>query len=283
MIEEKRGFAISGWVALPILLTAGAGCITMVSSDSEVVGILGLVFLGFCLAGFFTLEPNQSKVLTLFGNYVGTVREPGFHFTNPLCFPAKNSGISLRIRNFQGDTIKVNDLRGNPIEISAVVVWKVENTAQAAFGVDHYEHFVELQMDSALRHIASLYPYDDEEKPSLRSSQDDFNQAMLEELSERFLNAGVQVLEVRLSHLAYAPEIANSMLRKQQAEAVIQARRKIVEGAVSMVDQALEELSSKGIVELDPERRAAMVQNLMIVLCSDRDAQPVVNAGTFYH
>lgn len=283
MIEETRGFTVSGWLALILILLAGAGFLWCILSGYPLQGILGLIFAGFCLGGFFTLEPNQSRVLTLFGRYVGTVKEPGFHFTNPLCFPAKNSGISLRIRNFQGDTIKVNDLRGNPIEISAVVVWKVHNTAQAAFGVDHYEHFVELQMDSALRHIASLYPYDDEEKPSLRNSQEDFNQAMLEELSERFLNAGVQVLEVRLSHLAYAPEIANSMLRKQQAEAVIQARRKIVEGAVSMVDQALEELSSKGIVELDPERRAAMVQNLMIVLCSDRDAQPVVNAGTFYH
>lgn len=283
MKTEIQANTFSGWLALLILLGLVGACAFGFWSGRTVLGIGSLVTAIFILPGFFTIEPGESRILTLFGAYVGTVREPGFHWVNPLIGAAGCKTISLRIRNMQGDTIKVNDLKGNPVEISAVVVWQVCNTAQAAFGVDDYEKFVHIQTDAALRQTASMYPYDDEHGHSLRSSQSEVSQAMSQELSERFSNAGVEVLEVRISHLAYAPEIAATMLRRQQAEAVIQARHKIVEGAVSMVEQAIAELSRKGVVDLDPERKAAMVQNLMVVLCSDKDTQPVLNAGTMYH
>ncbi|MBW7877019.1 MAG: SPFH domain-containing protein [Candidatus Cloacimonetes bacterium] len=283
MKSEVTANSFSGWLILGVLVLMGIMSLVGMFAFEPFVGSLIFVAGIIMLAGFFTIEPGESRVLTMFGKYVGTVREPGFHWVNPLILPASCKRLSLRIRNFHGDAIKVNDCKGNPVEISAVVVWEVQNTAQAAFGVDHYERYVEIQTDAALRHIASLYPYDDESAPSLRGSQEEISASLQAELTERFLNAGVKVLEVRISHLAYAPEIAATMLRRQQAEAVIQARRKIVEGAVGMVEMALSELSSKGVVDLDSERKAAMVQNLMVVLCSDRDAQPVINAGTMYH
>jgi regulator of protease activity HflC (stomatin/prohibitin superfamily) len=248
------------------------------------VGILGLVvFLLGAIAcgGFFTLQPNEAAVLILFGAYKGTVRQSGFSWTNP--FNEKKK-ISLRARNLNGDKLKVNDKRGNPIEIAAVVVWRVSDTAQACFDVDSYEHYVQVQSESAVRHLASRYAYDDgeENELTLRAATDGVNLALQHELHERLTKAGVVVEEARLTHLAYAPEIAQAMLRRQQAEAVIAARTKIVHGAVSMVEMALNELTAKGVVELDSERKAAMVSNLLVVLCGESEVHPVVNTGTLY-
>jgi regulator of protease activity HflC (stomatin/prohibitin superfamily) len=236
--------------------------------------------------GYFTLQPNEAKVLVLFGRYNGTIRSDGFHWTNPLQLaqPRPKYTVSQRIRNFEIEKLKVNDKRGNPIEIAAVVVWRVVDTAHALFDVDHYEHYVKIQSDAALRHLANCYPYDhgEEEEMTLRSGMDEVAQVLRAELQERLAKAGVQVDETRLTHLAYAPEIANAMLRRQQAEAIIAARRKIVHGAVSMVEMALEELKSKQVVELDEDRKAAMVSNLLVVLCGEAEAQPVINTGTLY-
>ncbi len=233
-------------------------------------------FLG--LIGLFTVSPNEAKVLQLFGNYQGTVREPGLRWVNP--FFTKR-GISLRIRNFESERLKVNDLAGNPIEIAAVVVWKVVDTAEALFHVDNYDNFVHVQSESALRNMALSYPYDAhaEGEVSLRSHTAVVAQHLKTEIQERLSQAGVEVLEARISHLAYAPEIAHAMLQRQQASAVVAARQKIVEGAVGMVEMALQMLSHQNIVELDNEKKAAMVSNLLVVLCSERGTQPVVNAG----
>lgn len=247
-----------------------------------------LVALGFFLAaGFFTLQPNEARVLILFGRYKGTVRQSGFHWGNP--FYAKNmradgSKVSLRARTLNVERLKVNDKQGNPIEIAAVVVWRVRDTAQAVFDVDDYERYVQMQSESALRHLASAYAYDhgEEHEPTLRSNVDEVSQALRKELEARLVKAGVTVEETRLTHLAYAPEIAQAMLRRQQAEAVIAARQKIVNGAVSMVDMALKDLAAKHVVELDDERRAAMVSNLMVVLCGETAVHPVINTGTLY-
>jgi regulator of protease activity HflC (stomatin/prohibitin superfamily) len=253
----------------------------------------------FLLPGFFSLQPNEARVLVLFGAYKGTVRESGLHWGNPfysngtvsvltqLAHSQKQSGrnkISLRARTFNGERLKVNDKRGSPIEIAAVVVWRVQDTAQAVFDVDSYEHYVTTQSESAVRHLASRYPYDGgtEDEISLRSNVEEVSQALRAELEQRLAKAGVVVDETRLTHLAYAPEIAQAMLRRQQAEAVIAAREKIVHGAVSMVDMALRDLASKDVVHLDDERRAAMVSNLMVVLCGESEVHPVVNAGTLY-
>lgn len=244
-------------------------------------GILTALCGGILFAGYFTLQPNQARVLILFGAYRGTVRQSGFHWTNP--FMTKKL-ISLRSRNLNGDKLKVNDKRGNPIEIAAVVVWRVEDTTQALFDVDHYEEYVRIQSESAVRHLANAYAYDhgENEEITLRSNVDEVSSALRKELQERLGKAGVIVEEARLTHLAYAPEIAQAMLRRQQAEAVIAARQKIVHGAVSMVDQALRELSEKNILQLDEERKAAMVSNLLVVLCSDSEVHPVINTGTLY-
>jgi regulator of protease activity HflC (stomatin/prohibitin superfamily) len=276
-------------------------------------GVLLLIALLICLKGFFTLQPNEARVLVLFGSYKGTVRASGFHWGNPFytngpgqfaatlaAGPAKGlsrllssadvrglgrNKISLRARTLNGDTLKVNDKRGNPIEIAAVVVWRVEDTAQAMFDVDDYENYVPTQSESALRHLASLYAYDDGDASeiTLRTNVDEVSAALRSELQERLGKAGVIVDEARLTHLAYAPEIAQVMLRSQQAEAVIAARQKIVHGAVSMVEMALKQLAEKDVVSLDDERRAAMVSNLMVVLCSESEVHPVVNTGTLYH
>ena len=232
-------------------------------------------------AGFFTLQPNEAAVLVLFGAYQGTVRESGFFFTNPF---NKKLKVSLRARNLNGEKLKVNEKRGNPIEIAAVVVWRVQDTAQAVFDVDSYENYVKIQSESAVRHVASNYAYDDGEpnEITLRGGADDVSAALTRELQDRLAKAGVRVEEARLTHLAYAPEIAQAMLRRQQAEAVIAARQKIVHGAVSMVEMALNELSAKNVVRLDEERKAAMVSNLLVVLCGESEVHPVVNTGTLY-
>jgi regulator of protease activity HflC (stomatin/prohibitin superfamily) len=243
-----------------------------------VVFIVDLVVM----AGFFTVQPNQGVALTLFGKYIGTVREPGLKFANP--FYTKKS-ISMRVRNFETSKLKVNDQDGNPIEIAAVVVWRVIDTAEALFQVDNYENYVHVQSEAAVRNLATAYPYDahDESHISLRGHTAAVAQQLKQEIHDRLAVAGVEVVEARLSYLAYAPEIAAAMLRRQQAGAVIAARQKIVEGAVGMVEMALESLSAKNVVQLDGEQRAAMVQNLLVVLCGEAAAQPVLNAGTLQH
>jgi regulator of protease activity HflC (stomatin/prohibitin superfamily) len=317
----------NGWVMLILLIGAILADIPlMVFSIKDGVETTGQPHLGLFLlsalalplliivmTGFFTLQPNQARVLVLFGAYKGTVRTPGFHWGNPFysrgpqsanSFQARIAAakgiatapameqrtlgmnkISLRARTLNGDKLKVNDKRGNPIEIAAVVVWRVEDTAQATFDVDNYQNYVPIQSESALRHLASLYAYDhseDDNEITLRSNVDDVSKSLRDELQERLSKAGVIVDEARLTHLAYAPEIAQAMLRRQQAEAVIAARIKIVQGAVSMVDMALKELAAKSVVNLDDERRAAMVSNLMVVLCGESEVHPVVNTGTLY-
>jgi regulator of protease activity HflC (stomatin/prohibitin superfamily) len=240
-----------------------------------------ILFIG---VGFFMFQPNQAVVLTLFGDYLGTERRPGLRWTWPWNMRKR---VSVRARNHSVDTLKVNDKRGNPVEIGAVVVWRVEDTAQASFDVDDFEQFVHVQSESAVRHVASRYNYDEYEEHeahevTLRAGADIVAEALRDELHVRMQLAGVRVEEAKITHLAYAPEIAGAMLRRQQAEAVIAARTKIVHGAVTMVEMALRDLSEKNVVELDDERRAAMVSNLMVVLCSERDVQPIVNTGTLY-
>jgi regulator of protease activity HflC (stomatin/prohibitin superfamily) len=247
-----------------------------------IAGLIALIAGLISCAGFFALQPNEARVLILFGAYKGTVRRSGFHWTNP--FYAKKK-ISLRMRNLNGQRLKVNDKRGNPIEIAAVVVWKVRDTAQAVFDVDNYENYVEVQSESAVRHLASSYAYDqgEEDEFTLRSGGDEVSTALTCELQERLSRGGVFVEEARIAHLAYAPEIAQAMLRRQQAEAVIAARTKIVNGAVSMVEMALKELKEKEVIEFDAERKASMVSNLLVVLCGESDVSPVINTGTLYH
>jgi regulator of protease activity HflC (stomatin/prohibitin superfamily) len=232
-------------------------------------------------AGLFVVQPNEARVLVLFGRYIGSVRDSGFWYANPF---AIKRHVSLRIRNFNSEKIKVNDLHGNPIEIAAVVVWRVVDSARALFDVDHYENFVAIQSETAIRALATEYPYDapEEDIPSLRSKPQEIAEQMKHQVQVRLEIAGVEVTEARISHLAYAPEIAQAMLRRQQAQAVIAARKKIVEGAVGMVDQALHTLSEQKIVELDEEKKATMVNNLLVALVSEVQAQPVINAGTLY-
>jgi regulator of protease activity HflC (stomatin/prohibitin superfamily) len=266
MNQEKPTLVQNGWPMLFIgLLTLPLG-----------VGI-------FLLAGLFTLQPNQACVLILFGHYLGTVRTTGLAWANPF---ARRVKVSLRARTLHVDTLKVNDKRGNPIEIGAVVVWHVQDTAQALFDVENYDAFIEMQSGSALRHLANSYPYDhgqDEiEEKTLRGDPEAIADVFKRELQDRVAKAGLIIDETRLTHLAYAPEIAQVMLRRQQAEAVIAARTKIVTGAVTMVELALRELSRRQVVELDGERKAAMVSNLLVILCGESDAQPVINAGTLY-
>jgi len=310
--RESERSVISGWVMLPTDIALILGSIALfiyslvhgiqaLGHPMWVFFIIGLLaeFAGIItLVGFFTLQPNEARVLVLFGAYKGTVRKSGFHWANP--FYSRNlkgyrtqstttprSGrdkVSLRARTLNVVKLKVNDKRGNPIEIAAVVVWHVADTAQAVFDVDDYEDYVHLQSESALRHLASAYRYDDgeENEPTLRGNVDEISRALRQELQERLAVAGVLADEARLTNLAYAPEIAQVMLRRQQAEAVIAARQKIVHGAVSMVEMALKEFAQKDVVELDNERKAAMVSNLMVVLCSESEVHPVVNTGTLY-
>jgi regulator of protease activity HflC (stomatin/prohibitin superfamily) len=293
--RERETLVASGWLMLPValvMLAAGlAATIYGASNGAPSLAVVGIVLLvSFCvsLAGFFTLQPNEARVLVLFGDYKGTVRKEGFHFGNPFYSNGANwygrMKISLRSRNLNGERLKVNDKKGNPIEIAAVVVWRVQDTAQAMFDVDDYEEYVHIQSESAVRHLGSQYAYDhgEEHEITLRSGVDEVSEALQAELQIRLAPAGVVVEEARLTHLAYAPEVAQAMLRRQQAEAVLAARQMIVQGAVSMVDMALTELSRRGVVELDAERKAAMVSNLMVVLCGDSEAKPVINTGTLY-
>ncbi len=318
IVSRERVVAVrNGWAVLLLLLALMLADVAYLVNgqpqDVQLISCLVVLGLGvFGLIGFFSLQPNEARVLTLFGAYKGTVRTSGFWWGNPLygggwqglgrsaslvsrmrTKPAMAGAtgqatgrmkVSLRARTFNGERLKVNDKRGNPIEIAAVVVWRIDDTAQALFDVDDYENYVPIQSESALRHIANLYSYDDGEgaETTLRSNPDEVSEALRMELQERLVKAGVVVDEARLTHLAYAPEIAQVMLRRQQAEAVIAARQKIVQGAVGMVEMALTELSARGFVSLDDERKASMVSNLMVVLCSESEVHPVVNTGTLY-
>jgi regulator of protease activity HflC (stomatin/prohibitin superfamily) len=287
MIQEKTARSTNGWAMLIILLVLAIieGLLTAwlgsKNSGLMVLPIFLLAVTGFFLQGLFIVNPTEAAVATVFGKYAGSVKEPGFWWMNPF---AKKKHISLKIRNFESGHLKVNDKEGNPIEIAAIVVWKVVETAEAMFNVDSYENYVHVQSEAAIRNLATTYPYDThiEGEVSLRGNTAEIAEKMKGEIHDRLAKAGVEVIEARISHLAYAPEIAGAMLRRQQASAIIAARQKIVEGAVSMVQMALEKLEKDHIVKLDEERKATMVSNLLVVLTSDRDAQPVVNAGTLY-
>lgn len=287
MIQEYQARISHGWTTLfvfiaALLVEAGftiwAG--TARSPLAVIPVLIGIVTL-FCMQGLFIVNPNQAAVATVFGKYAGSIKNPGFWWMNPF---AKKGHISLKIRNFESGHLKVNDREGNPIEIAAIVVWKVVETAEAMFNVDSYENYVQVQSEAAIRNLATSYPYDThiEHEVSLRGNTAEIAEKLKGEIHDRLAKAGVEVIEARISHLAYAPEIAGAMLRRQQASAIIAARQRIVEGAVSMVQMALEKLEKDKIVTLDNERKAAMVSNLLVVLTSDRDAQPVVNTGTIY-
>jgi regulator of protease activity HflC (stomatin/prohibitin superfamily) len=325
--RERAVNVLSGWVVLPFHLAFLPACIALLIHSiaagtrdigqpywtSLAVALVGLVTWVVAISGFFTLQPNEARVLVLFGAYKGTVRSSGFHWGNPfysnssyrpaasLSAFSKESDpsskklaaatnqhprnkVSLRTRNFNSERLKVNDKRGNPIEIAAVIVWRVHDTAQALFDVDDYDNYVRVQSESAIRHLASCYAYDhgEDNEVTLRSGVEEVSAALRTELQQRLGKAGVLVDEARLTHLAYAPEIAQAMLRRQQAEAIIAARQKIVQGAVGMVDLALKELSEKHVLVLDDERKASMVSNLMVVLCGESEVHPIVNAGTLY-
>lgn len=288
MIREEVRKVSSGYLMLVVLAVAQIGFAYLIYRSAVATNVTGLigfalasVVVAICWAGLFMVHPNEAKVLQLFGKYTGTVHESGLKWANP--FYAKTA-VSRRVRNFESGKLKVNDSRGSPIEIAAVVVWKVYDTAEALFEVDDYEEFVQIQSESALRNLSTTYPYEPHEGESvaLRSHPGDIATALRNEIQDRLDQAGVTVIEARISHLAYAPEIANAMLRRQQASAIISARKQLVAGAVGMVEMALDELKQGNIVELDEERKAAMVSNLLVVLCGEESAQPVVNAGSLY-
>jgi len=294
MIREKEVRPVTGLAALAVLLAALAGSIYMFiqavmaldrgtgSIPMLILWIVSIVVSFVLLLGLFTVAPNQGVVLQLFGRYVGTARIEGLRWTNPFYSKKK---LSLRVRNFETQRLKVNDLMGNPIEIAAIVVWQVVDTAEAAFEVDDYQNYVHVQSESALRSLATQYPYDAHEDGvmSLRANIVEIAEHLKTEIQDRLAKAGVKVIEARISHLAYAPEIAAAMLQRQQASAIIAARQKIVDGAVGMVEMALARLDANNVVKLDEERKAAMVSNLLVVLCSERSTQPIVNAGSIYH
>jgi regulator of protease activity HflC (stomatin/prohibitin superfamily) len=321
--REISATAFNGWpmlffniLLIPVAIALFVHGASHQYAPTALLGIATLITAVLCFFGYFTLQPNEARVQILFGSYKGTVREGGFHWANPFYSRSRATGsqkpsgqvmralakndikaamtsasspslptkLSLRAHNFNCETLKVNDKRGNPVEIAAVVVWRVQNTAQAVFDVEDYKSYVEVQSESALRGIASQFAYDHGEvhEPTLRGSSDDVAHALTEELQVRLAKAGVVVDEARLTHLAYAPEIASVMLRRQQAEAIVAARQQIVAGAVGMVRMALMELESQQVVQLDPERKAAMVSNLLVVLCGNADASPVINTGTLY-
>lgn len=286
--HEQPSGAANGWLLLILSVAILLGGIFLAVAGGVagvpllvILGILAGILAAILFAGFFTLQPNTAAIFILFGAYKGTLRESGFFWRNPLL---KKEKVSLRARNLNGERLKVNDKRGNPVEIAAVVVWRVRDTAQAIFDVDNYEQYVKVQSESAVRHLAGNYAYDEGEdnEPTLRSSMDVVNNALQVELQARLDKAGVSVEEARITHLAYAPEIAQVMLRRQQAEAIVAARAKIVQGAVGMVEMALDEIAKKEVVDLDNERKASMVSNLLVVLCSESEVNPVVNTGTLY-
>lgn len=286
MEAEKIIKPANGYLMLAIFLILFFGSIAMMIQTENPLYIIPLVVGIVMLFGFILVNPNTSKVILLFGKYVGTVKKNGLYWANPFYTKKK---ISLRASNFDSERLKVNDKLGNPVMISTILVWRVTNTFKAAFDVDNYENFVRVQTDAAVRKLASMYPYDNfadeghEEDITLRSSVNEVSEALEKELEERLAIAGIEVLEARIGYLAYAQEIANAMLKRQQATAIVAARHKIVEGAVSMVEMALEELNKKDIVDLDEERKAAMVSNLMVILCGDKEASPVLNTGTLNH
>jgi len=288
MIQEKTRTAASGYLALVVLpaLTLLFGWLFIRAANMNdpvmaVVYILVLLCLLICYKGFFMVHPNQAKVLQLFGTYVGSVRQTGLRWANP--FYSKDP-VSLRVRNFESEVLKVNDSTGNPIVIAAVVVWKVVDSAEAMFEVDDYESFVKIQSEAALRNLATSFPYEAhaDEEIALRSDPQAIAEKLRDEVQDRLEKAGVQVIEARISHLAYAQEIASAMLKRQQAQAIVAARRQIVDGAVGMVKMALTELEAQGVVELDEERKANMVSNLLVVLCGEENAQPVLNTSSLY-
>jgi len=288
MIKENTRTVASGYLALVILpvlaLLLGwllVGSVTQEKVVPSILYALGLAVVAICTKGFFMVHPNQAKVLQLFGTYVGSVRQTGLRWANP--FYSKEP-VSLRVRNFESGVMKVNDSSGNPIDIAAVVVWRVVDSAEAVFEVDDYESFVQIQSEAALRNMASSYPYEahDSEDVALRSQPQEIAEILREEVQARLDKAGVEVIEARITHLAYAQEIASAMLKRQQAQAIVSARAQIVDGAVGMVGMALKELKDQGVIDLDGERRAAMVSNLLVVLCGEENARPVVNAGSLY-
>lgn len=290
MIREKPAFIAPGLITFLFLvvleLLTIAALVALISGRAPalliVLDIIAIAAVGICFGGFLIVSPNEAQVLQLFGNYVGTVNKPGFWWTNPFTLPRHK--VSQRVRNFESAKLKVNDHDGNPIEIAAIVVWRVSDTAEAVFQVDNYENFVKVQTEAAVRNLATSYAYDShqDDRLSLRTSSDEITGRLRSEVQDRLAKAGIEVIEARLSHLAYAPEIAQAMLRRQQASAVVAARARIVEGAVGMVEMALEELSKRSVVVLDEERKAAMVSNLLVVLCSEQNTQPVVNTGSLY-
>ena len=288
MIQENKRTVPSGYLMLVVLAVAQIGFGYMIFKAAVAISVAGIIgaaiasiIVAVFWAGFFMVHPNEAKVLQLFGKYSGTVHDPGLKWSNP--FYSKTA-VSTRVRNFESGRLKVNDSRGSPIEIAAGVVWKVYDTAEALFEVDDFEEFVQIQSESALRNLSTTFPYEPHEGEgvALRSHPAEIAQALREEIQDRLETAGVTVIESRISHLAYSPEIANAMLRRQQASAIIAARKQLVSGAVGMVEMALEELKSGNIVDLDEERKAAMVSNLLVVLCGEETAKPVVNTGTLY-
>jgi len=286
MVREVERKAMSGIGPLLLQIAVAAACVVgliFARGNPWVVVLLVLVLVAdfISLSGLFIVNPNEAKVLQLFGKYVGSVRDPGLRFANPFY---TGKAISLRVRNFESNKLKVNDHDGSPIEIAAVVVWRVVDSAEAAFEVDDYVNYVHVQSEAALRNLATQYPYDahEEGKMSLRGNTQEIAEQLKSEVQQRLSKAGVEVVEARISHLAYAPEIAGAMLRRQQAGAIIAARQKIVEGAVGMVEMALQLLQARQVVELDSERKAQMVSNLLVVLCGEQEAQPVINAGSIH-
>jgi len=285
MNQEVEATTGSGYVLLLVLLAAQIGSIAgaiFLPPILKVIAVIIAVVVFICWWGFYLVNPNQGKVLQLFGRYVGTDRTNGLRWANP--FYSKQA-VSLRVRNFESGRLKVNDANGNPIEIAAIIVWRVVDTAEAVFEVDNYENYVTIQSESALRNLATSYPYEhdkDDERLSLRSDSNAIAKKLLKEVQDRLQKAGVEVMETRLSHLAYSPEIAQAMLQRQQANAVLAARRIIVQGAVGMVTDAVEQLAALGTIDLDGERKAAMVSNLLVVLCGDHQVKPVINTGSIY-
>ena len=283
MSNEKTIVPANGYLMLFLFIILFLGGIVGFIAIKFILFPLSILIAVLMLPGFVLVNPNGSRVLLLFGKYIGTIKENGLFWVNPLYVKKK---ISLRARNFDSERLKVNDKLGNPINISTILVWRVKDTYKSAFDVDNYEHFVRVQTDAAVRELASKYPYDNfadegmDEEITLRSSMSEVNEALEKELEERLAIAGIEVLESRIGYLAYANEIASAMLKRQQATAIVAARHKIVEGAVSMVEMAIDQLSKKEVIDLDEERKAAMVSNLMVILCGDKDASPIVNTGT---
>ncbi|HEV8230235.1 MAG TPA: SPFH domain-containing protein [Candidatus Limnocylindria bacterium] len=290
MIREKPAFTAPGLLTLLFLvilaLVSIAALVALIIGRAPALAIVASILENsvvlVCFFGFIVVNPNEAQVLQIFGNYMGSANQAGFWWTNPFAFPRRK--VSRRIRNFESARLKVNDHDGNPIEIAAIVVWRVTDTAEAVFQVDDYENYLKVQTEAAVRSLATSYAYDShqDDRLSLRTSSDEITGRLRTEVQDRLAKAGIEVIEARLSHLAYAPEIAQAMLRRQQASAVVAARTRIVEGAVGMVEMALDELSKRSVVELDEERKAAMVSNLLVVLCSEQNTQPVVNTGTLY-